>query len=72
MTTLADCLSLREQKEHDAELLVRIRANATPPTLAALFDGMEPLWAREAAERLQIAGKIREVEGERLVAVAKR
>jgi EAL domain-containing protein (putative c-di-GMP-specific phosphodiesterase class I) len=62
LTTLN--LSIREQQAHNAELLTLIRdRGARPVTLADLFGGMEPRWAVEAAERLQIAGAVREVKG---------
>lgn len=59
-------ITLIEQRRHEAELLARLRDLRRPPTLTEVFDGLRPRWAIEAADRLQIAGKVTEDESGRL------
>jgi len=56
-------LTLREQRIHDAEILDRLTRSPQATSLLAMFDGMRPRWAEDAAERLAIAGMIREAPG---------
>ncbi|VTT99064.1 unnamed protein product [Gemmataceae bacterium] len=59
-------ITLAEQRKHEAELLARLRACGRPITLPDLFRGARPRWATEAADRLEIAGKVTEDETGRL------
>ncbi|WP_439628214.1 hypothetical protein [Gemmata sp.] len=59
-------LTLRERLQHDAELLTRLRDRPRAGTLADLFGGLSPKWASEAADRLEIAGRVKEDEAGRL------
>ncbi|WP_439631456.1 hypothetical protein [Gemmata sp.] len=59
-------LTLAEQRKHDDELLTRLRDRPRAGTLADLFGGLEPRWATQAAERLQVAGRVTEDDAGRL------
>jgi hypothetical protein len=59
-------LSRPEQAEHDAEFLARLRGFGRPATVAELFVGSEPVWAIDAAERLEVAGEVFADAGGRL------
>jgi len=55
----------------DRELLARLAAEAGPVTLPALFrQSWAPRWAEDAADRLILAGRVRELDGGRLEVVA--
>lgn len=59
-------LTRAEEEALDAELLGMLTERG-PSTLAALFGGMEPTWAVNALDRLEIRGDVREVEGKLVV-----
>jgi hypothetical protein len=67
---LAGMQTIRERQALDAELLARLRAHGRPATLPEIFGGLSPRWATEAAERLTVAGRVRELADGRLAVVA--
>ena len=56
-------LTALERDALNRELLYLLERHGQPAALADLFAGLEPRWARDAAERLLAEGKVREVGG---------
>jgi hypothetical protein len=59
-------LTTRQRAELDREFLRRLVECGRPATVAELFDRCEPQWAVEAADRLQVAARVRELPDGRL------